>query len=177
MLSDSVEQLSNLQFLGDLPSSNIFVMPARAGSGTSEGTALMEIVYDLAPGARLGFSTAQGGQAAFASNILGLSTAGCDVMVDDIFYLLEPTLQDGPIAATIDEVTAKGIIYFSSAGNGGNLNDGTSGVWEGNYVQHPNQICANVPGIGLFCSTTLHDFSGFPGNLITVDPPFFITLQ
>ena len=34
----------------------------------------------------------------------------------------------------VNDVTAAGALYFSSAGNSGNKNDGTSGVWEGDFV-------------------------------------------
>ncbi len=37
------------------------------------------------------------------------------------------------MAAAVNDVTKSGALYFSSAGNQGNLNDGTSGVWEGNF--------------------------------------------
>jgi len=97
--------------------------PAR----TDEGRAMLQIVHDLAPKARLGFATAQGGQLNFANNIRALAgdpaapnfRAGfeADVIVDDIIYLDEPFFQDGPVAQAVDEVVAKGKSYFSSAGN------------------------------------------------------------
>jgi hypothetical protein len=97
--------------------------PAR----TDEGRAMLQIVHDLAPKARLGFATAQGGQLNFANNIRALAgdpaapnfRAGfaADVIVDDIIYLDEPFFQDGIVAQAVDEVVAKGVSYFSSAGN------------------------------------------------------------
>ncbi len=166
-ISDSVESLATLQASGDLPS-NVFVLPGQSGSGTSEGTALLEIIHDLAPGANLGFATANGGKAQFAQNIVGLRNAGCDIILDDAFYLTEPVYQDGPIAAAIDQVTADGGIYFTAAGNGGNLNDGTSGVWEGNFSNSGIDTGAGFA----------HDFGGGDVlNTMTVSPPFAIILQ
>jgi hypothetical protein len=97
--------------------------PAR----TDEGRAMLQIVHDLAPKARLGFATANTGQLGFANNIRALAgdpaapnfRAGfkADVIVDDIIYLDEPFFQDGIVAQAVDEVVAKGVSYFSSAGN------------------------------------------------------------
>ena len=103
-----------------------------------EGTALLELVSDLAPGASLFFATGNGGQASFASNILALRAAGCDVIVDDLIYFAEPVFQDGIIAQAVNTVSASGALYFSSAGNEGNKNDGTSGVWEGDFLDSGN---------------------------------------
>ena len=53
-----------------------------------EGTALLEIVHDLAPGAELYFATGFDGQAQMAANIEALCEAGANVIVDDIGYVL-----------------------------------------------------------------------------------------
>lgn len=95
--------------------------------GTDEGRAMLQIVHDMAPKARLGFATANGGEINFANNIRALAgfpdapntVAGfkADVIVDDIIYLTEPFFQDGIVAQAVDEVAAAGVSYFSSAGN------------------------------------------------------------
>ncbi len=169
VISDSVESLDVLQASGDLPA-GITVIPGQASSGTSEGTAMLEIVYDVAPGASLFFATANGGQAQFAQNILDLRAAGCQVIVDDVGYFAEPVFQDGVIAQAVETVIADGAVYFSAAGNEGNLNDGTSGVWEGDFVA----TAAPAPLAG----KTAHNFGGgLNYNRVTVDPPMLITLQ
>jgi len=131
VLSDSVDYLANSQTNGELPF--VTVLPGRAGFGTGEGTAILEIVHDLAPGSQLYFSTAFQGVAAFAQSILDLHAAGCRVIVDDVIYFVESPFQDGPISQAVNEVSAAGTLYFSSAGNSGNLNDRTSSTWEGDF--------------------------------------------
>jgi len=134
VLSDSVDYLSQAVSTGDLPP-NVTVLPGQSGvPGTGEGTAMLEIVYDLAPGAQLFYATGDGGPANFAQNILNLRAAGCDIIVDDIFYFNESPFQDAIIAQAVNSVTADGALYFSAAGNEGNLTHGTSGTWEGDFL-------------------------------------------
>ena len=168
-LSDSVDELANVQSTGDRPL-NVGILPGQSGMpGSSEGTAMMEIIHDLAPGADLFFATASGGQAQFAQNILDLQAAGCDVIVDDAFYFAEPVFEDGVIAQAVETVTAAGVVYLASAGNSGNLNDGSSGVWEGDYVPIAR------PSVVTFGEA--HDFGGGRNyNTLTRDPPYAITL-
>jgi hypothetical protein len=169
VVSDSVEALPDLQASGDLPA--VTVLPGQAGTGTSEGTAMLEIVHDLAPGAALSFATALGGQAQLALNILDLRAAGADIIVDDFFYFAEPVFQDGIVAQAVEQVVADGAQYYSSAGNSGNLNDGTSGVWEGDFAPVPPP--PSLAGVG-----DAHDFGGGANfNTITRDSPSVFILQ
>ncbi len=134
VLSDSVDFMDQAVSTGDLPP-NVTVLPGQSGvPGSGEGTAMLEIVYDLAPGAQLFFATGGGGPANFAQNILNLRAAGCDIIVDDIFYFNESPFQDAVIAQAVNSVTADGALYFSAAGNEGNLTHGTSGTWEGDFL-------------------------------------------
>jgi Subtilase family len=129
VLSDGVDSLAARQATGDLGPVTVLA----AGTG-DEGTAMLEIVHDLAPQAQLYYATANGGPAVMASNINALKAQGCSVIVDDITYLNEGVFQDGPIAQAVATVTSQGALYFSSAANSGNFNDGTSGTWEGDFV-------------------------------------------
>jgi uncharacterized repeat protein (TIGR01451 family) len=163
VLSDGVDSLATLQSAGDLPA--VDVLPGQAGSG-DEGTAMLEIVHDLAPGAALGFATVNPDEATFAANVMALrNTANCTVIVDDAIYLSESPFQDNLIADAVNQVTAAGALYFSSAGNEGNLDAGTSGTWEGDFKPNGNLDPVLGPGAG-----TTHDFGdGGQSDLITAD--------
>ncbi|NUT45849.1 MAG: S8 family serine peptidase [Saccharothrix sp.] len=149
-LSDGVDSLALSQAAGELPA-GVEVLAGQEGSG-NEGTAMLEILHDIAPNASLGFATAVNGDASFADNIRALRfQLGCDVIVDDILYFNESPFQDGVIARAVDAVTADGALFFSSAGNEGNVADGTSGHWEGKFVD-------SGVGVGKFAGTA-HDFN------------------
>jgi subtilisin family serine protease len=86
-----------------------------------EGRAMMQIVHDVAPGAALAFYTGANTQEDFANGIAALANAGAKVIADDIGYYDEPFFQDGIIAQAIDSAAAKGVAYFSAAGNNAQL--------------------------------------------------------
>ena len=132
VISDGVRSLADRQASGDVPA-RVTVLPGEEGEG-DEGTALLEIVHDLAPGAELYFATGYGGEARMAENIEALCEAGANVIVDDIGYSEEAVFQDGIIAGGVNRAVADGCFFFSAGGNDGNLTNGTSGVWEGDYA-------------------------------------------
>ncbi|MGW3998192.1 S8 family peptidase [Amycolatopsis sp. NPDC004772] len=148
VLSDGVDSLAKSQAAGELPA--VDVLSGQKGSG-DEGTAMLEIIHDLAPNATLGFATAFTSEASFAANIRALRTTGnCKVIVDDVSYFDESPFQDTQVAQAVNDVTAAGVLYFSSAGNSGNATDGTSGYYEGDFRASSSKI-SGVTG-------TPHDF-------------------
>ncbi len=150
VLSDSATpaRVSALIASGDLPA-DVIVVPGQAGSGEDEGAAMMEIVHDMAPGAKLVFATADPSQAQMAANIHTLRfTYHCDIIVDDVTYFAEGAFQDGTIAKAVNEVTNDGALYFSSAANSGNLTSGTSGTWEGDFVNGGAVVSGPISAIG-----------------------------
>jgi subtilisin family serine protease len=115
VISDGIDSLMASQVSGDLP--NVTVPPdprCRQGSG-DEGTAMLEIVHDLAPGTRLLFS-GPSTSLEMVDTIACLASAA-DVVVDDLGFLTEPFFEDGPVAQTAGAAVAAGVSYHSAAGN------------------------------------------------------------
>ncbi len=114
VISDGVSNLADSVATGDLPSSPA-VDVLQAGSG-DEGTAILEIVHDLAPGAPLAFY----GPTTSSDMVLGISAleaAGCDIIVDDLTFFDEPKFEDGPIALEARQFVTGDGVYVTSAGN------------------------------------------------------------
>ncbi|MEP6904010.1 MAG: hypothetical protein ABJA66_19965, partial [Actinomycetota bacterium] len=130
VISDGVTNLAAAQTSGDL--GTVTVLPGQTGSG-DQGTAMLEIVHDLAPGAQLYFATGTSSITQFAQNIRDLRAAGCDIIVDEVSYFPESAFQDGTPGVTntnggvvtqaVNDVVAAGALYFSSAADLGNKND------------------------------------------------------
>jgi hypothetical protein len=109
---------------GDLPGAGnpqgrtqpVVVVEEDPTPSDDEGRAMLQIVHDLAPDAKLCFATADIDPISFAAAILDLadSVHGCkaDVMVDDVSYDVEPYFSDGPIANAVDTVASGGVSYY-----------------------------------------------------------------
>ena len=120
---------------GNLAQGQVTVVPGQNGTSAEEGLAMLEIINDLIPGVQLFFATSGSTPATFAANIRALrNTYGCDIICDDIRFGNETPFQDGPIAQAVDDVMDSGALYFASAGNSGNKDDGTSGTWVGDFL-------------------------------------------
>jgi hypothetical protein len=170
VLSDGINSLAARQATGDLPG-GITVLSGQAGSG-DEGTAMLEIINDMAPGAALGFATAVTGAAQFATNIQNLrNVAGCHIIVDDISYLGAAAFQDDVVARAVATVSAAGALYLSSAGNSGSATHGTSGTFEGDFVPSAAPVppaIATVEG----APVVLHSFGALPYAILTKQTPY-----
>lgn len=148
----------------------VVVLEDYNSAGTDEGRAMCEIVYKMAPKARVGFATAFLGTVDFGNNIRALAGLpgytkdpsiqqgfAADVICDDVSYEDEPLFQDGIIARAVNDVAAAGVSYFSSAGNntpiGAYYSDfrpvpngnGLSAAQGNSALQNTNINLANVP--------------------------------
>jgi subtilisin family serine protease len=142
VISDGIDHLADAQQSGDLPNVTVPNGGCRRGSG-DEGTALLEIVHDIAPGAQLLFS---GPSDSFEMTqaVQCLAAAGANVIVDDLGFFGEPYFQDGPVAAAVRAAVHEGVSYHSSAGN--------------EAQQHLEQDFFVTP------NSTLHDFAAGAGD-------------
>ncbi len=88
-------------------------------SGSDEGAAMAELIYDVAPGAGLMFHTAGGSRREFADAIDTLCRGGATVVVDDVLFLTEASYQDDLPAIAARRCVQAGIPYLSAVGNDG----------------------------------------------------------
>ena len=124
-----VDQFKNYtvaQSLGELPSS-ISVMGALDLSGP-HGTAVAEIIHDMAPLAELTFAS-PGTVTEMANDIESLAAAGMDVISSSLgFFFVDPGDGSGEISQAISTAfNTYGTVYVQSAGNYGQLN------WDGPF--------------------------------------------
>jgi uncharacterized FlaG/YvyC family protein len=140
---------------GDLPADGVNVLQEDNCNerSTDEGRAMLQIIHDLAPDSTLYFATANPTPQAFADNIRALKAADCDVIVDDVIYPNESPFQDDVISQAVSSVVNDQAIYFSAAGNFGNLKNDSSRTWEGNFAAG-QQITLNS------IQYTIHNFGG-----------------
>jgi len=114
VISDGVDSLASSIASGDLPSSLQVLSNLQGGD---EGTAMCEVVHDLAPGATIAFSDAASNVISFAQHMQDLANVGCHVIVDDIAYANEPFFEDGIIAQKANSLYSNNRLIVSSAGN------------------------------------------------------------
>lgn len=114
IISDGVSSLDDVVRSGELPS-GIHVISNNIGG--DEGTAMLQVVHDIAPDAELFFSDRGSSQIEFVQAMDQLISDGCRIICDDITYV-EPFFEDGYIARNIrDRVLSYDILYITSAGN------------------------------------------------------------
>jgi subtilisin family serine protease len=117
VISDGIDSVPASQVSGDV---GTVTVPAdgRCTRGRGhEGTAILEIVHDLAPGAVELFSGGLDGRLAFVNAVRCLTAAGAHVIIDDLVYFDEPYFEDGILAGAVRAAVLSGVSYHSAAGN------------------------------------------------------------
>ncbi len=156
VISDGVESLAQAQATGDLPL-GLHVLSNEQGG--DEGTAMLEIVQDVAPGAELYFHDHGDSMLEFNRAVDALVAAGCTVIVDDVAWPREPFFEDGMIATHLAALLdSHEFVYVTAAGN---------------YAQQHYQGAFRDDGEGF------HDFSGTGSSrpYLYADLPAGSTLQ
>ncbi|MDR7492364.1 MAG: S8 family serine peptidase [Armatimonadota bacterium] len=141
VVSDGVAGLATSQAAGDLPAVEVLV----PGPG-DEGTAMLEIVHDCAPGARLLFASGLPTSLAFIDAVNRLDAAGADIIVDDLGFTDQRFFEDDLIALN-DRRVGQRRLRVSAAGN-----DGLS-HYQGHFS--PGPLLEGTP-----CEGRAHDFGG-----------------
>ena len=108
---------------GELPD-DVVLLKDNASPATDEGRAMMQLIHDVAPGAKLQFHTATASPRQFEEGFNALAIES-DIIVDDITFITEPFFclrnplyPNGKIATAVQSfVSQPGKFHFTSAGN------------------------------------------------------------
>jgi subtilisin family serine protease len=153
IISDGANNWTSARASGDLPSAltRYGSCSTRTGNPSqclsrrtcNEGTAMAEIIYDMAPGTKLAVAAA-GTSLEFVQRVNQLvNVFKADIIVDDLGFYAEPYFEDGDIAQGVAAVAGK-VLFISAAGNSGD------GHYEKNYRAVP--------------SGSIHDFGRAEGQ-------------
>lgn len=171
VISDGANNRAAAALLGDLPLDvTVFgaCIPAIEQSTCNEGTAMLEIVHDLAPGAALGFCAGVT-SLQFIQCVTDLKDRfGADVIVDDLLFFNEPFFEDGPVAQALDDAASAGVVAVSAAGNEGSADQ--SAHYQGDFV--------GVTGLiedGSGEPVAVHDFGAASGG--ASEPTMRVTVE
>ena len=175
IISDGANNWLQSQASGDLPAAGITLFGNCApepqdlpmcsfGFTCNEGTAMAEIVHDLAPGADIAVGAGVSTSLAFIDRVDELvNDFGADVIVDDLGFFGEPFFADGAIAQAVAAVKDQ-VVFVSSAGNG------ADGHYEAEYFNSFNGFNDHDFGqrAGGGSDTTMNVLVGAGGFLVTI---------
>ena len=130
IISDGANNFSDAVASGDLPENltrfgtcevgeDQLVQCRRAGS-CNEGTAMAEIIHDIAPGAELAVASVADDAEFLVQLDQLVSEFGADIIVDDLGFFGEPYFEDGQLALAVNALPAD-VLYVSAAGNSANI--------------------------------------------------------
>jgi hypothetical protein len=167
VISGDADHVADAIAAGELPADTQVLQSAPYGN--DEGTAMMEIIHDLAPDAKLTFASTLETNADYFEAFHLLAKSGVTMIAEDIALDDEPAFQQGLGAATAEALATHGIWVSSSAGNLGNRHaprvtaTGTGAGPDG--VTGPYTGCKKDPDnvVQLRGSDTSYDLNLLPG--------------
>lgn len=113
VISDGVMGVEELRRIGELP--EVTVLSDSVGG--DEGSAMLQIIYDIAPDATLIFHDRGSSQIEYIRAFDALIRKGCNIICDDITFV-EPFFEDGYLSQNIlDRIVSYNILYITAAGN------------------------------------------------------------
>jgi hypothetical protein len=162
-MSGDVDHIADSIKQGELPK-NVQVL-SQAKYDDDEGTAMLEIVHDMAPKAKLAYATSGNNLFDYIEGFHRLAAAGSTLITEDLAFDDEPAFQQGLGARTAERLGRYGIWVSSSAGNLGTRHaprvvaDGTGKGPDG--VTKGFKDCADNPDnvVALRDKDTTYDFS------------------
>jgi len=115
VISNGAESYAEAQAAGELPET-LHILSIGNGD---EGTAMMEIIYDMAPEAELYFAAYGGNSNNFKGVVSSLARLGCRIIADDVYFFNQPFFEDGDVAQHLEQLLADypDLIYITVAGN------------------------------------------------------------
>jgi hypothetical protein len=114
-ISGDVDNLAYSQAQGELPA-DVQVIE-QAAYDDDEGTAMLEIIHDMAPDAKLAFNSTGDSLTQYVGAFHNLADASVTMITEDIALDDEPAFQQGIGAATAEALAQHGVWVSSSAGN------------------------------------------------------------
>jgi hypothetical protein len=159
IISDGANNWTQSRARGDLPASDIATYgrctpnsanPAAClyARSCNEGTAMAEIIHDIAPDATLAVGAAST-SLEFIQRVNELNNDfKADIIVDDLGYFGEPYFEDGDIAKAVAGAASK-LLFISAAGNSG----------DSHYEKQYRQTSGS----------SLHDFGWAEGRTSDID--------
>ncbi|GAA1604439.1 MULTISPECIES: S8 family serine peptidase [Kribbella] len=167
VISGDADHVAQAIAAGELPADTKVLQSASYDN--DEGTAMMEIIHDLAPDAKLAFASTLETNADYFQAFHVLADAGVTMIAEDIALDDEPVFQQGLGAATAEALAKHGIWVSSSSGNLGNRHAprvtavGTGKGPDG--VTGPYTGCPKDPGnvVKLRGDDTTYDLNLLPG--------------
>ncbi|GAB3895573.1 hypothetical protein GCM10029964_075670 [Kibdelosporangium lantanae] len=115
VMSGDVDHVAESIARGELPA-DVKVL-SQAAYDDDEGTAMMEIVHDIAPDAKLMYATSGETLADYVKGFHDLAANGATIITEDLAFDDEPAFQQGLGATTAENLAKHGIWVSSSAGN------------------------------------------------------------